>query len=261
MVKSIERSILILDLDPRRAAKYLIKYHVITYLPLIQTIFLIYHNVEESKNSILYTWVTYMRRSLQNYTWVVNFYKTLQEVYKNKISPNESYYYNPKILFDDSYLTIPKDLKSKRHEICVTPAKMDRYKGNIKKYREFKDKQIVNDRLYYIVNNYPENLFPNGEMPYWYSKMKNTFEYHNPIDNMEVKLIRDYKGDYRYYCKVGASDIWDEIKNVPSEMRFIVNTLMYTYEDTNKEFVDKRFKNTVKKFNELLESNKLSEGK
>ena len=251
-----DRTILILDEDPYKAAKCLIKAHVVFYIPMLQNIFAKYHDVNFNiVHSHTYTWIHYMRRSKQNYAWTVKFYKTLQEIFRTKISFNSSYYNNTDIPFSEDYLEVPTDLNNGRHEICLPPSHMNKHTKNIVRFKELKEKQVISNRIQYLIMNYSDHLFPGRVLPEWYNRVKNTFEYLNVIDNALVRLVRNNMGSYKYFCKVGASDTWIEIKNVPEHMKYIINALMYTCEGTNKHVVEKRFKNTLMDMEDVLDGN------
>lgn len=253
MFYDLDRAILILDEDPDKAAKALIRAHVVTYLPILQNIFVRYHERYSKKNTRSYTWMNYMKRSKQNYTWAVKFYSALQNIFKNKISKMGIYYSNPKIRFVEDYLEVPKELINGRPEICVPACYLDKYPNDKKKFKEFKEDQINTNRVQYIMMNYSKGFFVDKEPPYWYSKVKGTFEFMNVIDNMIVRIVRNHLGMHKYYCKVGLSDTWDEIKKVPPEMSFIINALLYTCNGLNKNIVEKRLKDTLYKMDAILD--------
>ena len=248
-------NIIILDEDPKKAAKALVRIHVTFYIPLLQKIFIRYHNGNFTKRSISHMWISYMKRSKQNYSWVVEFYEALQEIFKNSISRENKYYSDPKIDFYNYYLKIDDTLPLGRQELCVHSHRIDAHKDNKKKFKEFKDSFINSNRIKYLMMNYPEAMFVNSKAPEWYGVVKGNFEFINVIDNMIVRLVRNSQGNYKYYCKVGLSDIWEEIKNVPQEMRFIINALVYTNKGVNKNKVNKKLKDSIYKIDKMLSEN------
>lgn len=225
-----ERNIIsILDEDPRKAAKALIRTHVMHYISILQNIFIYYHNNDENKKhprTHIRMWANYMRRSKQNFLWTVTFYKTLQEIFKNSISKRNEYYIDTKLDFNDSYLELDKSLPNGRHEICLFDKHINKYLNDKIKYKKLKETFINTNRISYLQCNYPKDMFVNSKVPSWYSKINKTYEFENIIDNMGIRIIRDNLGNYKYYCKPGLSDIWIEIKNVPQDMRFIINGMI-----------------------------------
>lgn len=250
--RNIDNNILILDEDPKKAAKALIKAHVVFYLPVIQNIFIKYHNKCANKHSHAYMWISYMKRSRQNFLWVVQFYEALQDIFKKHISADSNYYSHPNIEFYDKYLKLDTSLPNGRNEICLPAMYRNRHLNDKKRFKEFKETFINSNRIKYIINNYSENMFVNKSIPEWYNKVKGTFELINVIDNNIVRMVRNEQGNYRYYCKVGLSDSWDEIKNVPWQMRFVINALMYTSEGPSKSIVEKRLRETIYKMDKIL---------
>jgi hypothetical protein len=132
---------------------------------------------------------------------------------------------------------------------------MDKYLDDIKKFKEFKEKEISTNRIQYMMMNYTDSLFPGELAPSWYHNVKGTFEIINVIDNTIVRIVRNNLGNYRLYCKVASSDTWDEIKNVPQEIRYVINALMYTPQGINKGIIEKRFKDTMDKMDDILDGN------
>lgn len=228
--KDIRNIILILDEDPRKSAKSLIRSHVMHYIPILQKIFIQYSYKKEEETQYIRShtnmWINYMKRSRQNFLWVVYYYKTLQEIFKNTISKREEYYKSPKVDFNDSYLELDKSLPNGRHEICLYNKHINKYQNNKIKYKKLKENFVNTNRMTYLKANYPEHMFPNSRPPKWYNKINKTHEFENTIDNMDIRIITNSLGNYRYFCKIGLSDIWIEIKNVPSDMRFIMNAIL-----------------------------------
>ena len=254
MFYDLDKTILILDEDPDKAAKALIRAHVVMYLPMLQHVFKGYHEGHARKSTRAYAWINYMKRSKQNYTWVVKFYSALQHIFKNNISKTGIYFNSPRLKFKEDFLELPKELLNGRPEICLPAPYLDKYLNDRKKFKEFKEAQIDTNRVQYIMMNYSKGYFVNKTPPPWYSKVKGTFEFMNVIDNMVVRIVRNHLGMYRYYCRVGLSDTWDEIKNVPAEMSFVVNALMYTCNGLNKNVVEKRLKDTLYKMDAIMGS-------
>ena len=219
--------ILILDENPRKCARALTISHIKYYIPICHEIFVAYHTGENLNKPHVNMWVYYMRRNRSNYLWVVKFYKELQELFKNKISTKNKYFYDQYNKFDEKYLEVDTTLPIKRVEICVPAHCADKHLGNNKKYKEFKKNVVVKNRIKFLIHNFPNDAFIDYKPPEWYSRVKQTFEFKNEIDNMVVRITRTHAGNFRYYCKPGLSDVWLEVKKVPYDMRFIVNALLY----------------------------------
>jgi len=93
----------ILDKDPITSARSLISVHVRYYMLDVMLVFRMYYNPDEKRVGRYKTLYNFISYSKKNYQWWVDFYKELQEIYKDEICRKKTYH---KLIkgFDESML-------------------------------------------------------------------------------------------------------------------------------------------------------------
>lgn len=211
----------ILDKDPYNSAIYLTRLHISTYIRKLEQSFIYFNDKNYSTNEK--TIIKSIIHSKENYDWFSKFYESLIEAYKSikeytceNNNFKKEYLYTNNILFESTGLNLP----------CILDFDYLKYKTQPnKKYINRVQDTISKNRILYILNDYKADSFPMG-MPAWYSKIgEEVYSCFSRVDRKNVKILA-VDGNYKYYIST-ISDKWEEIKNVPPEIKYFINSLLY----------------------------------
>jgi hypothetical protein len=216
----------ILDEDPCKSASYLIKQHIYKYITDLEYSFT-YYNLKKIKpiNSsiVLQECIIY---SKENYLWFSKFYEELKKLY-NKFVVGKKIFINN---FDESFLYNLNNIEFKNTGLKL-PKALDSFINKFNRYIYHKYvKDLTNpidiNRIMYIINNYKVDSFM-GTIPPWYSSVSNIiYSSYNKKDRNRVKIIFE-DGKYKYFISF-ISDKWTEVKDVPPEIKYFINSVLYT---------------------------------
>ena len=88
---------------------------------------------------------------------------------------------------------------------------------------------ITRYRIMYMINGYLNSEFPAGA-PAWYNCMRGTiYEAFNKMTRMYYKIDTSVEGVYTYYYSNNGKN-WHEIKNVPLDMRGLIDSIIFARE-------------------------------
>lgn len=213
----------ILDVDPYLSATFLIKNHITRYIDELQNSFCLYNIENYTYSDTLYV-AKDIIYSEENYIWYSKFFESLQEmykIYKGDYRPLNSHFkkeflYNINRDFPFIGLKLP----------AVTEFNYLEQKVYLhSKYLKNIEDVISKNRVLYILNNYKVASFIGG-VPSWYTSVgEEIYNGYNKIDRKKIKIVA-INGNYKYYTST-ISDRWEEIENVPHDMKYIVNSIIF----------------------------------
>lgn len=215
----------ILDQDPKKAAKYLIRKHITFYIPIIELVFRRIHTKDNSKKLIssLDEFTTY---SKHNYIWLASFYKELQELYKKHIS-KENKYKKSIIGFNTEFLLPLDEIPNRKFKIfeskyfLCTREFVKKLNSEVKVVKDI----IDYSRKVYLLNKYSKSKFVSG-YPRWYVESMTIFKSYDYKNRVNIKIDVNKSKGYKYYYSMVSSE-WYELKNVPVEMEYVINSLIF----------------------------------
>ena len=215
----------ILDKCPIKAARYLTRSHVNYYILVIQLTFIKYYKDQSARGKGLEC-LRFIKVSMENYVWLVEFYKELQELYKKYISKTNSYRKGCKG-FQDEMLIIPDYLPNEGLHFPINKYFSDKYLGCSPTTTTDKiDDYIDFNRANYIYKCYRDYDFILTR-PYWYSDYIEK-EFFSELDDVMLKMVLDREGNFRFfYNKLKSGYI--EIYNVPEEINLFMRVLYYNH--------------------------------
>ena len=199
----------ILDYDPIKAARGLIRTHIVRYIKILQCSFVKMH----SGFSMLpkYYMKKYMKNlyySKENYLWFSEFYTELKKL----INFNPTYidrfdesmvYDTDGLVFHHKGLNLP--------QISTNPENVD---------------LVLYNRMIYIKKNYDKSNFVGGKYPEWYVNISTeVMQKYDRNSGKGLKITVDDNGYYRYWI-ANYFNKWIEIKDVPKEIKYFINVLL-----------------------------------
>jgi len=225
----------ILDAEPKKAANSLTKRNIMSYIKDIEETFIIYNKYRKifSKDTSREINRELRHKVLRKFiqdkkcrSWLVTFYDELQEIYKKYISLDNTYLNNDN--FDKSILEEFKTYNTillaneDIPEFSVIKAHTYKYSSQI----NICEDKIQLNRILYILRKFREDQFPKG-FPQWYllGEKETVFKSYNFKNRVSVK-IELVAGNYRYFHRIMKGE-WKEIKDVPDDMAFIINSFLF----------------------------------
>lgn len=214
----------ILDEDPIQSARCLIKPLVLLYLQCLEYSFSYCNGIIVEENSRVYL-VPRLSYSLDNYIWFSKFYEELVSMrlkydlgeYSSRQYFNKELLYKPSITFESTGLLLPTTFESPRSNYKKTC---------YKRYIRGLTSPIDINRIIYILQSYNASMFACG-IPAWYSSVTSkVLEKYSKKDRKNVKIISN--GDeYQYFIST-ISDKWVEVENVPAEIKYVIDAILYS---------------------------------
>ena len=154
----------------------------------------------------------FLNRDRKRYSWLVTFFKQIEEI------------------LEEDPMDIP-------HYKCVREVKLKfpppfKIVCSKKKYRvqpfslKLRTEDVVNKyRVLYISRCYELNDFKEG-FPIWYT-LKDTTVYENYNSRINKRIRIDYNNGEFLYFIAEASDNWRQIIDIPIEIDYVVNALLF----------------------------------
>lgn len=232
--------IFLLDEDPKLCALSLAMKHVKEYIEYITYSIIKFRGtpfVKKETDVENKPRVDYMFYNQRTAYWFYTFYNELQRIHKEKTGR----YYKVTEHFKETWIndmqrvTGPMDVKRKAYkgvrlpnEKCVREKYQDiyqHYKWTIDKINS----KIGRFRVMYMLLGFLNSEFPCGA-PAWYNTLKATiWKSFNKMTRLYYRIDTSVEGKYSYYYSVDDKN-WIEIKNIPFEMRGLIDGIIFSRE-------------------------------
>lgn len=153
--------------------------------------------------------------SYTNFNWYVDFTKELIKLVAEEQENN----------FNPPYELCPEEIDGEYPTFCP-PMRVNAKKKVVQVPFRYKCQDAINKhRIIYISKSYSLEDFREG-YPAWYSFSDTiVFEKYNVRLNKRVRIVFR-SGEFHYYI-CGASDNWQEIRDIPLELDYVVSTLLF----------------------------------
>lgn len=205
----------ILDKCPELAAKYLTKVQVQQYMNTLEKAFVCF-NEENLYYRKACRWVYY---SKENYVWYSKFYVALEKLYykyflvphKSVINFNKDYLFKPTRDIPNTSLFFPE------------PNKVKKARSKFKNSQLFTNDVISNNRILFILKQYPSTSF--YEVPVWYKNSSYDVIKGYSQTYKKFTLIKITDGTYKYFYKTTMGSNWVAVENVPLEIKYIIDSI------------------------------------
>jgi hypothetical protein len=232
--------IFILDENPKLCASYLTVHHLQQYIEYIIYSIINFRATQTIKNKVdieKKPRVDYMFYNQRTAFWFYTLYQEMQEIYKKRFGKyyKVTEYFNEKWLFDLTRVTGPMNVKNKAHKgarLLDFPCLWNSFKDLLEPYENTLKKirnRIGKFRVMYMLMGYLYSEFPLGA-PAWYNNMKATiWNSYNKMTRLYYRIDTNIEGVYSYYYSIDNKN-WTEIKNIPTELRGLIDGIIFARE-------------------------------